>query len=150
VQTTTEGTGLMLWSRLTGAMQPLVRPGEFPDIAYPRFSPAGDQIAFMVPEPVFDGTQPPIDAACDLWRLGPCVASAHGLPWNLWLVAPDGSGAHELAQVEGDDASVAWSPDGSELLVYGGGGSYLVDAGSGTFQVLPYLVGYGSIAWLAP
>jgi Tol biopolymer transport system component len=140
----------MLWSRLTGAMQPLVRPGEFPDIAHPRFSPAGDQIAFMVPEPVFDGTQPPIDAACDLWRLGPCVASAHGLPWNLWLVAPDGSGAHELAQVEGDDASVAWSPDGSELLVYGGGGSYLVDAGSGTFQVLPYLVGYGSIAWLAP
>ncbi len=43
-----------------------------------------------------------------------------------------------------------WSPDGLELLVYGGGGSYLVDAGTGTFQVLSYLVGYGSIAWLAP
>lgn len=150
VQTTSQGTALMLWSRATGAMQAMIPAGEFPDIAYPRFSPAGDQIAFMVPEPVFDGSQPAPDAACGVWHLGPCVASAHGLPWNLWLVTRDGSGAVELAQVEGDDASVAWSPDGSELLVYGGGGSYLVDAASGSFQLVSYLVGYGSIAWLAP
>jgi hypothetical protein len=147
VQSAAAGTGLVLWSRASGAMQSIVPPGEFPDIAYPRFSPAGDQIAFMVPEPVFDGSQPSLDAACGPWQLGPCVASAHGLPWNLWLVGSDGSNAHQLAQVEGDDASVAWSPDGSQLLVYGGGGSYLVDADSGTFQVLSYLVGYGSIAW---
>src|ERR1051326_1470623 len=38
----------------------------------------------------------------------------------------------------------------SELLVHGAGGSCLVDAGAGGFQVLAYLVGYGSIAWLAP
>jgi hypothetical protein len=150
VQTTAQGTGLMLWSRANSAMQALVPPGEFPDIAYPRFSPSGDQIAFMVPESVFDGNQPSLDASCGLWQVGPCEASAHGLPWNLWLVARDGSSARELAQVEADDASVAWSPDGSQLLVYGGGGSYLVDADSGNFQVLSYLVGYGSIAWLAP
>jgi hypothetical protein len=149
VQTTAQGTGLMLWSRATGTMQALVPPGEFPDIAYPRFSPAGDQIAFMVPEPVFDGRQSSLDAGCGVWQLGAYLASAHGLPWNLWLVARDGSNAHELAQVEGDDASVAWSPDGSQLLVYGGGGSYLVDVDSGNFQVLAYLVGYGSIAWLS-
>jgi Tol biopolymer transport system component len=76
-------------------------------------------------------------------------ALAHGLPWNLWIVDSDGSGAHELAQVEADDASVAWSPDGSSLLVYGGSGSYLVDAGSGEVQSLPYLAGFGSIAWLS-
>jgi Tol biopolymer transport system component len=149
VQTTSQGTGLTLWSRASGALQSLIPPGEFPDIAYPRFSPAGDQIAFMVPEPVFDRSQPSLDAACGLWHLGPCTASAHGLPWNLWLVRRDGSNAHELAQVEGDDASVAWSPDGSQLLVYGGGGAYLVDLDSGNFQVLSYLVGYGSIVWLS-
>jgi hypothetical protein len=33
--------------------------------------------------------------------------------------------------------------------VYGGGGACLVDAGTGGFQVLAYLVAYGSIAWLA-
>lgn len=149
VQTTSQGTGLMLWSRTSGEVQSLVPPGEFPDIAYPRFSPAGDRIAFMVPEPVFDGSQPSLAAACGMLQLGPCVASAHGLPWNLWVVGRDGSNAHELADVEGDDASVAWSPDGSELLIYGGGGGYLVEAGSGTFQMLSYLVGYGSIAWLS-
>jgi hypothetical protein len=138
----------MLWSRATGTTQPLIPTGEFPDIAYPRFSPAGDQVAFIVPEPVFDGSRPPLDAACGFWHLGPCTASAHELPWNVWLVARDDSNARELAQVEGDDASVAWSLDGPELLVYSGGGSYLVDAGTGTFQVLSYLVGYGSIAWL--
>jgi Tol biopolymer transport system component len=149
VQTTSDGTGLMLWSRPTGVMQPVIPAGQFPDIAYPRFSPAGDQIAFMVPEPVFDGRSGSLEAVCGFWRVGPCVASAHGLPWNLWLVARDGTKAHELAQVEGDDASVAWSPDGSQLLVYAGGGSYLVDAGSGTFQSVSYLVGYGAVAWLA-
>jgi Tol biopolymer transport system component len=76
VQATNQGTGPMLWSRASGEMQSLVPPGEFPDIAYPRFSPAGDQIAFMVPKPVFDGTQPSLEAACGLWHLGPCVASA--------------------------------------------------------------------------
>jgi hypothetical protein len=50
---------LMLWSRATGTTQPLIPTGEFPDIAYPRLAPARDQVAFMVPEPVFDGSQPP-------------------------------------------------------------------------------------------
>jgi hypothetical protein len=147
IQRTSQGTGLMLWLRATGSIVPLIAPGEFPDIAYPRFSPAGDQIAFMVPERVFDGSQQSADAACAFWRPGPCLASAHGLPWNVWLVARDGSNPHELAEVEGDDASVAWSPDGSALLAYGGGGSYLIDGGSGSFQTLSYFVGYGSIAW---
>src|SRR5581483_3211601 len=68
VQTTSQRTGLMLWSRATDASQVLIPAGEFPDIAYPRFSPAGDQIAFMVPELVFDGSQPSFDAACGVWH----------------------------------------------------------------------------------
>jgi hypothetical protein len=82
------------------------------------------------------------------WLFGACVALAHGLPWDVWLVRPDGTDAHELAQVQADGGAVAWSPDGPPLLVYGGSGGYLVDANSGEFQRLAYLSGYGSIAWL--
>ena len=32
--------------------------------------------------------------------------------------------------------------------VYGGWGSYLVDAATGASEALPYLAGYGSVAWL--
>jgi hypothetical protein len=64
-------------------------------------------------------------------------------------VNPDGTGAHELAEVESDDGSVVWSPDGTELLVYGGSGGFLVDATTGEYQLLSYLSGYGSIAWLS-
>ena len=78
-----------------------------------------------------------------------CVALAHGLPWNLWLVNTDGTSARELAEVESDDGSVAWSPDGSALLVYGGSGAFVVDAATGDYQLLSYLTGYGSIAWLS-
>jgi hypothetical protein len=41
------------------------------------------------------------------------------------------------------------SPDGSMLLVYGGSGTSLVDASTGEIQLLPYLAGYGSVAWMS-
>jgi Tol biopolymer transport system component len=139
VQTTSAGTGLMLWSRTEGSLVSLVPFRQFTDIAYPRFSLSSDQIAFPVPEK-FLGDSPHPDAACG-WFFRPCVALAHGSPWNLWLVRPDGTNAHELAKLEADDGSVAWSPDGSQLLVYGGSGGYIVDANSGEFQELAYLSG---------
>jgi hypothetical protein len=150
VQTTSQGTGLVLWSRSDGSQMTLVAAGEFADVAYPRFSPAGDQVAFLVPEAFVGGDTPPVpEAGCARWLFGPCVALAHGLPWDLWVVGGDGSGARELAAVGADDGSVAWSPDGASLLVYGGGGGFLVDASSGNSQTLGYLAGYGSIAWLS-
>ena len=66
----------------------------------------------------------------------------------MWLVNADGTDLHQIQDVENDDPSVAWSPDGSQLLVYGGWGSYVVDVGSGTASNLSFLAGYGSIAWL--
>ena len=60
----------------------------------------------------------------------------------------DGTGLRQISDILDDDPSVAWSPDGARLLVYGGWGSYLVDVASGDTSSLPYLVGYGSIAWL--
>jgi hypothetical protein len=42
---------------------------------------------------------------------------------------------------------VAWSPDGSQLFVHGGTGSFIVDATTGDVAEFPYLAGYGGAAW---
>ncbi|MBV9354132.1 MAG: hypothetical protein JO023_01265, partial [Chloroflexi bacterium] len=144
VQTTSAGTALVLFARAGGSTLTLVPGGRFPDIAYPRFSPTGTRLAFMVPE-TFVGTT----NRCPELPFAPCLALAHGLPWDLWLVNVDGSGASQLAAVAGDDASVAWSPDANSLFVYGGAGSFLVDSASGQVQSLGFVSGYGSTAWVA-
>jgi hypothetical protein len=53
-----------------------------------------------------------------------------------------------IAAVGPDGASVAWSPDEAELFVYGSTGARLVDATTGETDLLPYLAGFGAIAWL--
>jgi WD40 repeat protein len=70
------------------------------------------------------------------------------VPWDVWLVGTDGSGLRRLAQLGADDGTVSWSPDGSQLFVYGGTGSFLVDASSGDVTRLGFIAGYGSTAWL--
>jgi hypothetical protein len=80
--------------------------------------------------------------------LTPEPAMAHGFPWEAWIVNADGSGLHQIADVTNDDPSVAWSPDGNQLLVYGGWGSFVVDAASGSSESLSFLAGYGSVGWM--
>ena len=105
-------------------------------MAYPRFSPAGDQIAFMAAAPFIGAS----------WFTP--SAYAHGLPWDLWLVGVDGSNPHLLAALGGDDASLAWSPDGSQIFSYSGTGSAIVQVSTGEVANYPYLGGYGATAWL--
>ena len=133
-------TKLVVRSMAGGEERELVPAGQFPDIAYPRFSPRGDQVAFMAAAP-FVGHADPLPFA-------PGVAYAHGLPWDLWLVGLDGSPPRLLAPLGGDDASLAWSPDGTQIFSYSGTGSAIVDVGTGEVSTYPYLTGYGSIAWL--
>jgi hypothetical protein len=116
----------------------LIAAGRFPDIAHPRFSPTGDRIAFAAAV---------IPTARVGW-FGVAVAEAHGLPWNIWTIGLDGSEPRLLAELRADDPSVAWSPDASQVFVYGGTGSFILDALTGEASAYPYLAGYGTTAWV--
>jgi hypothetical protein len=61
----------------------------------------------------------------------------------------DGSGLHRVAETLGDEPSVAWSPDESQLFVYSGTGSFVIDAASGEATPLTFVTGYGPVVWLA-
>lgn len=146
VRSTDQGAAIFVHSVPDGSDTQLVAPGQFLALAYPRFSPDGQTVAFAAisllapigrtsPNPLFS-------------LLKTNAALAHGFPWEVWLVNADGSGLRQIPDVQNDDPSVAWSPDGSQLLIYGGWGSYLVEAGTGAASSLSFLAGYGSIAWL--
>jgi hypothetical protein len=81
--------------------------------------------------------------------LAPRVAHAHGLPWDVWSVGLDGSGLRRLAVVGADDSSLAWSPDGQRIFIYGETGSFLVETTSGAVSSLPRIAGSGAISWIA-
>ncbi|HET6319537.1 MAG TPA: hypothetical protein VFG86_24025, partial [Chloroflexota bacterium] len=80
--------------------------------------------------------------------LGVSIAHAHGLPFDVWIMAADGSDPRLLAAIGADDPSLAWSPDSTQLFAYAGTGSFIVDVPSGDVASLPYIVGYGRTVWL--
>jgi len=143
-----QGPALVAHSLSDASERTLVAAGQFGDIVSPRYSPRGDRIVFMAPvgspgpsaERVFMGGALSIAPP----RL------AHGTPWDLWTAPGDGSGAPiRLAAVAADDGTVAWSPDGSRLFVYGGSGSFIVDAANGEVVPLSFLSGYGATSWVS-
>lgn len=138
VRVSQQGSTLIARGLVDGEERTLVPAGTVPDIAYPRYAPGGERIAFMATTAVSR-----VPALLAGW-----FELAHGLPWNLWVVQRDGSGLHQLAAVGADDASLAWSPDGTELMVYGSTGARIVDSATGATDVLTFLAGFGAIAWL--
>jgi WD40-like Beta Propeller Repeat len=146
VRSADKGTGIYIHSLVDASDTPVVSPGQFLALAYPRFSPDGTQIAFAA-----ISLLAPIGRSHSgglLSWFGSATASAHGFPWEAWLVNADGTNLHQMQDVLDDDPSVAWAPDGMQILVYGGWGSFLVDNTGANEVALPYLVGYGAIAWL--
>ena len=148
-RTRNQGAALLVWWQADGSLQTLIPEGRFADVAYPQFSPRGDQVAFVAPESGLNGgIEKPLLALDALF--GPSVAYAHGIPWDPWIVNADGSGLRRVALTGADEPSVAWSPDATQLFVYSGTGSFILDANSSEVTPLNFVQGYGPVVWLSP
>jgi Tol biopolymer transport system component len=90
-----------------------------------------------------------VPAGLDLLALlQPSVAYAHGLPADVYALNLEGGGLTRLADIKDDDPTVAWSPDGTKLAIFGVGALYVVDGlKGGPTDKLSDQGGYGGLDW---
>lgn len=53
---------------------------------------------------------------------------AHGVPYDLWVVKPDGTGLKRLTILFEDQPMAAWSNDGKKIAFLAGQGFYMIDS----------------------
>jgi len=141
----------------------LVDQPQMLSIAFPRFSPDGAWIAFtaasepgITPDGTSGGSAPAKLAAS--WQLpflgrvasllSPTPARAHGVPWDVWVVRPDGSDLRRVTSFADDDSSVAWSPDGRWLATFSAEAIHVVSFDGTETYCITNEGGYGAVEWL--
>jgi Tol biopolymer transport system component len=122
----------------------LIPSGRFTALATPRFAPGGRTLAVPISMNSGQAVEPSSNRPFGL--LAPSVAYAHGDPWDVYLVDLVGGEPRRLTRMLEDEISIAWSPDGSQIAVYGSRGLYLVDADGRTTYALDR-GGFGGIDW---
>jgi Tol biopolymer transport system component len=136
-----QGFSLRVGSTDGGDAREIVPSTTFVALAGPRFSPDGSRIAFAALSPkgpsgaplLPSGPSPaPVGQRLVDFLTGAGVAQAHGDPWGIWLVRPDGSELRTATPLLEDEPLVAWSPDGASLAVHGGFGLWIVDLSGAT------------------
>ena len=65
----------------------------------------------------------------------------------LALVLPAGGTARPLTRIAEDNPIARYSADGRSVLVFGGGGLYLVDAASGMTRFVHSIGAHGGVDW---
>lgn len=146
-----QGATSKLWiGAASGAgAKDLLGTQNFTYIRAPRFSADSTRIAFgAVGGPSVATPAKSSGLVSPLALLRPAVAEAHGIAWEIWTVAPDGSDLRRLTHVQEDSPIPAWSPDGKWVAFAGEVGLYLVDAeGHQTLRLSTKTSG-GGLAWL--
>ena len=121
------GQALRVGSVEGGDAREIVNNATFRGLMGPRFSPDGTWIAFVAQGPGPAGelpTQRSLLAAIFDLR----VAYAHGEPWNVWKIRPDGRELQRVGTLQEDEPLISWSRDGSWIAVHGTGGLWLLDS----------------------
>ena len=138
------------------AAKMLVDTQTFSALSGARFSPDGQTILFTAsgaPKKKLPGvTQLRLreEDSCAVEILFTCwveTASAHGLPWDLWLANLDGSKFTRLTEIGADSPSPAWSSDGKFIAFFEASGIYVVDREKKIVYPVTNRGGYGGFDW---
>jgi Tol biopolymer transport system component len=140
IKSAPEGEGIAVRTLATGDERLVVGFDKLLAVGYPRFSPDGSRICFMGVGASIERADPSTQA----WLASP---SGHGLPWNLFVVETDGSNLREAAPLAEDDATAAWSPDGSLIAVGGVSGIQIVNPADGSARHVSPRTTFGAIDW---
>lgn len=138
------GDALLVSRSDGGQLRTLIPAGRFGIVGAPRFSPDGRTLAVPISNPVGQVGGPTDSGPFGL--LDAPVAHAHGDPWDVFLVSVQGGEPRRLTNLLEDEISVAWSPDGTQVGVFGSRGLYLADLTGRTTFALDRS-GYGGIDW---
>jgi Tol biopolymer transport system component len=136
----------------------LISDQVFQYLSLPRISPDGKRVALggsgeanLQPSGCGGDPRAKLSAASTLdlaaFLLQPEVAYAHGLPADIYSMNLDGSNLTRIADIKDDDPTVAWSPDGSKLGIFGVAALFVVDAKGGPTDKLVDQGGYGGLDW---
>jgi hypothetical protein len=116
-------------------------------------SPDGARIAFGASGPLQIAAAlagpPPGPLAVDWAKLadwfGAKTAEAHGPPWEVWEIGPEGGRPTQITHLYTDGPWPAWSPDGQHLVTLQPGGVLLIGEGDPVY--LGPALGHGEVVW---